>query len=350
MRIVHDWASRRLRTKSTRKTYIYAIRLFLETFGVSSEEALKWKVEYAEDRIQDFQDMRVKAEKTGSTVKVEMAALKRFFRDHRIRVIVSTRDILVKKSYLDYFPSRDVVQMVLDGLKLHYKAGAALIAFSGLRPIDATELQFKNLKVSYKNGDKILTILKEHRKTQSWYVSFIGTQGTRYIRLLLDSRQINGEEITDETHIVSKNGKQLSPSALSSAIKRVIVRTAGYNPTGESFRRFRTYGLRKYFRRAVDGLGDAESEYLMGHKKGLMSLEATYNGLRDLDPQAVIALKKKYISILPELETEITDVTLRAQLQDKEKEKKALVDDLSEIREELDEIKEFIQKRREMDR
>jgi len=349
MSAVHDWASKKLRTKSTRKSYIRVLRLFLEHFGISPAEALSWDLEYAEDRIQDFQDVRLKV-RSGSTVSVDMAALKRFFRDHRMRVLVSTRGIVVKKTYLDYIPQRKDVQTVLDGLKPHYKAGAALMSFSGLRPIDATELQFQHIKASYKNNDEILTILKEHRKTRSWYASFIGTQGTRYIRLILESRQKMGEEITDETYIVSKNGKQLSAPALSSAIKRVIVKTIGYNPTDEPFRRFRPYGLRKYFRRATSGLNNAEAEYLMGHKKGLMSLEATYNGLRDLDPQAVEALKKKYISILPELETEITDTTLRAQLEDKEKEKQGLVEKLSSFQEELDEIKDFIRKRREMDR
>lgn len=346
MRIIEEWASRRLRTRSTRQVYIYTVRLFLKTFGVTAEEALLWRVEYAEDRIQDFQDMRLKQGKTGSTIRVEMAALKRFFRDHRVRVIVTTRDIIVKKSYLDYFPSREVVQIVLDGLKPHYKVGAALIAFSGLRPIDATELQFQHIKASYKKGDKVLTILKEHRKTQSWYASFIGIQGTRYIKTLLASRQKMGEEITDESYIVSKNGKRISSQALGCAIKRVIVKTAGYNPTGEPFRRFRTYGLRKYFRRAVDKLGDAEAEYLMGHKKGLLSLEATYNGLRDLDPDAIAALKKRYISILSELETEITDVTLKAQLEDKERQIQRFEETAADLRKQQETLIEF-QKRLE---
>lgn len=325
------------------------LRTFLNHFSVSDEEALSWEIETAEDRIVEYQQTLLDRDLSGASVRQYTAAIKRFFWDHRRRVYVSVRGIPTHRKYIDYIPSREDVQTILDNLKLHQKVGAALVAFSGLRLEDATGLQFQHIKASYMKGDENLTILKQHSKTSIWFVQYIGPQGTRYVRQLLTSRENKGHVLDDESFIVSMSGRRIKAQSLGKMIRRAILRTVGRHPTGEPFRRFRPYGLRKYFRRTADRLSDAEAEYLMGHYKGLMSLEATYNGLRDLDPRAIASLKKKYISILPELETEITDATLRVQLEDKEKEKKDLVEDLSSIREELDEIKAFIQMRREMD-
>lgn len=343
------WA-RRLRTRSTRRVYTKAVRNFAQFCGVELEETLNWSMDHAEDRIVDFKEHMLSEGFSGATVKARFAAVVRWFRDHKIRVLVVCRDVPSTKTFLDYLPSREDVQTVLDGLKPYYKVGAALIAFSGLRPVDATSLRFENVKASLGRDDDVLTINKKHQKTQVWYASFLGPQGLRYLKTLLENRRRMGEEITDESYLVSADGRRLTPGALGQAINLSLKRHVGKHPTGEKFRRFRTYGLRKYFRRTISKLGDATCEYFMGHSQGLLSLEATYNGLRDLDPVAIEALKKKYISLLPELETEITDVTLKAQIEEKERRIRSYDERMDEIQADQKRLQKFLDKLEEREK
>jgi len=317
---------------------------------VSAEETLTWTVEEAEDKMLEFQAHMTEEGLAGATIQTNFTGVKQWFQFNRIRVIVRCKGAPAKRTYFDYIPSREDVQALLDAAKLHHKVAIALIAFSGLRPIDVVTLKFENIKASYKAGDSVLTIIKLHQKTGEWYPTFIGSQGTRYIRSFIEARRARGETISDKSHIIVWEKGPLRSEGLRISIKRIIDRTVGRYPTGEPFRRFRAYGLRKYFRKSVDGLGEDIAELLMGHRKGLLSLSSTYSGIRDMDPQAIEQLKKKYISILPELETEITDTTLRAQLEMKEQEKKKLAGDFREIREELDDIKEFVEMMRDRDK
>ena len=335
---------------NTRDRYGRSLSKFLGCHNVSAEETLSWTVEEAEDRMLDFQARMTEEGLAGATIQTNFTGVKQWFQFNRIRVQVRCKGTPAKRTYFDYIPSRKDVQDLLDSAKLHHKVAIGLMAFSGLRPIDVVTLRYENIKASYKAGDTVLTIIKLHQKTGEWYPTFIGSQGTRYIRSFIEARKARGETISDKSFVVVWEKGPLRSEGLRISIKRIIDRTVGRYPTGEPFRKFRAYGLRKYFRKGVDRLGEDIAELLMGHRKGLLSLSSTYSGIRDMDPQAIDALKKKYIGILPELETEITDVTLKAQLERKEQEKKKLAEDFKGIREELDDIKENIKFLRDRDK
>lgn len=335
---------------NTRDRYGRSLSKFLGHYKVTPEETLSWTVEEAEDKMLEWQAQMVEEGLAGASIQTNFTGVKQWFQFNRIRVIVRCKGAPAKRTYFDYIPSRKDVQALLDAAKLHHKVGIGLMAFSGLRPIDVVTLRYENIKASYEAGDAVLTIIKLHQKTGEWYPTFIGSQGTRYIRSFIEARKARGEKITNESHVVVWEKGPLRSEGLRISIKRIITRTVGRYPTGEPFRKFRAYGLRKYFRKAVDSLGEDIAELLMGHRKGLLSLSSTYSGIRDMDPQAIAALKKKYISILPELETEITDITLKTQLEQKEKEKKKLAEGFKEVREELDDIKEFVQMMRDREK
>lgn len=346
--MIDAW-SRRIHNENTRDLYVYAVEFFLAFYKTLPEESLTWMPEEAEDRMMAWQNDLMSKDYAGSTIHTYINGVRRWFLDHRVRILPTTRGIPKTKTYLDYIPSRADAQIVLDALKMHYKVGLAFVAFSGLRPSDSTALKYENVKASIESNDKILTIIKRHKKTKEWYASFLGTQGTRYLMTLLNARRGRGETIRDDSYLVSANGKRLSPRALCFAVDLAIRQTVGKHPTGEPFRRFRPYGFRKYFRRSVNQLGESYAEYMVGHAKALRGLEATYNGLRDLDPVAIEAIKKEYVSILNELETEVTDTTLKAQLQKQEEEREALADRMRKIEKGQEELKEFLEELRKKD-
>lgn len=317
---------------------------FAHHFGVEPEETLSWSLEEAEERLDQFKYHLLSEGLSGGSVITVFTGIKRWFKDNKIRVEVDLRDMDTGRTYLDYIPSREDVQHLLDDAKLHHMVAVALMAFSGLRPVDVVNLRYENIKASYERGDDVLTIVIKQRKTRDWYFTFLGPQGLRYLRELLNRR----DTVYDDMPILGE--KSITPGGLCKALSRLIHRVKGRHPTGESFRRFRPYGLRKYFRRSISSLGESVAEFLMGHREGVESLVATYSGLRDMDEAAIQQLKKQYIELLPVLETEITDVTLRAQLEKKEQEKKRLAEDFRGIREELDDIRDFIRMMRDREK
>ena len=340
-----------IRRESTRTLYRDALITFSTHVHQSPQEILKHNEEELENLLQEWKVAMLDRGLAGATVKVRVVAVVQFLKFHRKRMRSMVRDIKTTRTYLDYIPTRADVQALLDAAKLHHKIIVALMAFSGLRPVDVSQLQYMHLKRDLERGEDVVTITKKHQKTDEWYFTFLAPQGVRYIRTWLDARREKGETITPESYIVTRwDAQPMKRTSVRLAVHRLIRLTVGPNPSGEPFRAFRPYGLRKYFRRGINKIGGAEAEFLMGHSRGLLSLEATYSGLRDMDPQAIAALKKKYIEVLPELETEITDVTLRAQLEKKEKEREKQAAKFSEIREELDEIKDFVRMMRDREK
>lgn len=339
-----------LRNENTKTLYSSALLMFCEYVGQSPEKLLKHKEENLEQLLQDWRNDQLDRNLSGATVKTRLIAVVQFFKFHRKRLRSMVKNIKTTRTYLDYIPRRADVQAMLDAAKLHHKIIIALMAFSGLRMVDITQLQYMHLKRDLERGEEVITITKRHQKTDEWYFTFLAPQGTRYIRNWLHSRREKGEKITAESYIVTRwDSKPLGKSAIRNILHRLIRATVGPNPSGEPFRVFRPYGLRKYFRRAINKIGGAESEFLMGHQAGLVSLEATYSGLRDMDPLAIQALKRKYIEILPELETEITDITLKAELEQKERQLKQYDERIEEIRQDQKRLEEFVRRLEQRD-
>lgn len=322
-------------SEETKRRYKFSLSQFCEFHQVTPGDTLTWTIEEAEDRLIDWKTHLQEQERAGSSIKVDFTIAKQWFLFNRKRVIVQCKNVSTTRTYFDYLPSREDVQRLLDTAKLHHRVIIALIAFSGLRPVDIAGLQYKHIKASFEDGDEVLTIIKKQQKTKEWYPTFLGFQGTRYLRSYIQERKDKGEIIKDSTHIIiSRKGNKVMPvtvHGVTAAIRRAIQRTVGEHPTGEPFRLFRPYGLRKYFRRTVGKQGEPVAEFLMGHKRGIESLSATYNGLRDMDPKAINELKQQYISILPELETEITDTSLRMRLDEETQIRVGISERLDEI-------------------
>ena len=335
----------------TRERYSRALSKFCAYYKVTPEGTLDWDLERIEDNMIDWKVFQRNEGFAGSTIIVEFAAVKRWFIFNRKRISVECKNISTTRKMLDYIPTRSNIQEMLDSAKLSHRVAIAIFAFAGYRPIDISELKYKHVKASLEAGDEVLTIIKQHRKTRQWYVTFLGPQGTRYLRSYLKIRRMNAEIITDETPIMIGNkGLAMSADAIGSSIYRIILRTIGRYPTGESFRRFRPYSLRKYFRRAMNQLGDAIAEYLMGHREGLQGMPATYGGLADLDPIAVDRLKKDYTKMLGELETEVSDTTLRAQLEEKEKKQEAMLSDLGRMKGDIKDLRDFVKQLKDQEK
>ena len=158
------------------------------------------------------------------------------------------------------------------------------------------EIEFKDGK--YRAIKVPLKITLKQKKTGQWYVTFLTRMGTDIlVQYLNEMYEKRGRPWRDDDKLLPYSSRY----SLSNSIDRFIEILGKRRP--ESFKRFRCYSLRKYFRRQITGiLSDAEAEYLMGHISGLRSLQATYAGLRDLDREAIEQLRAAYARAVPKLE------------------------------------------------
>ena len=337
----------RLRTEATRNQYRSYCNKFFACVHATPAQTLKWGVQRAEDEMLVFKDEMISAGYAGKTVRLAWSAVKRWFHDHRTRVAVPLRDVRLDKTWLSYIPTREDVRLLLDECDLMYRVLVALLAFSGFRQSDAVSLQYKHIKASLEAKDEVVTIIKQQQKTGLWYFTFLAPQGVAYVREFLLMRQRNGETVTDETYIVSRTGRRSRPDSVKKQLRRLIWRTVGQHPTGEDFRKFTGHALRKYFRRIVGSVGESTAEFLMGHREGIESMTATYAGLRDLDREAIAGLKAQYVRLLPQLETEMTDLSVKAriqQLEEREAEFRKLQEEQAAMQEEMKRISEVLDK------
>ncbi|GAH68265.1 unnamed protein product, partial [marine sediment metagenome] len=159
-------------TESTKEKYSLGLRHFCKHYNVRWEDTLEWGVEQAEDALIDWKNDMLSTW-AGKTIRLYFTAVKAWFVFNRIRVMAQCKNVPVSREILDYIPSREDVQRLLDGSKLHHKVAIALLAFSGLRPVDVIELEYQNIKRSLREDHEVLSILKRHRKTRQWYVGFI---------------------------------------------------------------------------------------------------------------------------------------------------------------------------------
>ena len=307
---------------NTQSRYGTALSKFCDFLEVTPDQTLKWSLDTIEDNLLRWKAHMVK-ELSGNTIKLYLTGVTRWFKFNRKRIepFDLLKNLSRKGTFSDYPVSHDDLRKVLDGARLKHKVAISLIAFAGLRPVDVVTLQYRDIVESYKRGDEVLTIQKVHEKTEREYVSFLGYQGTRYLRDYLELRKSKGEKLTQDSYIIPYRGGQMQSQGLRLTIGTIIEATVGKHPTGSDRRKFRPYSLRKYFRHVVSKLGEDTAEYLMGHVRGLESLSAVYNGLRDRHPKAIERLKEQYITVLPELETEVGDISLRTELDELKKER-----------------------------
>lgn len=292
---------------------------FLEFNNVSARQILDWPLEKYEDAMLDFVDYQQRKDLSGSWIRVAWASITRFWEDnHRNRIRVKC-GVKIRRKIFDYIPTKDDLRLILGfdyGDKpMFFKTGISLMAFAGLRPSDMLRLQWDNITRSWNREDEILTITIQQKKTRQWYSTFLGPEGMRYLKQLIRNRRNAGERFRADTYVLSTDGMKAKTTTWNSGIKRIIDRTIGYHPTGESFKRMRAYSLRKYYRRQLafsQQFTQSEMEFLMGHKT---DLSGRYAGLADFDDIAIRRLKEKYVKSLQHLETELNETAVKGRIE-----------------------------------
>ena len=122
----------------------------------------------------------------------------------------------------EIIPSKEELSRILRTATMRERVGISLMAYSGLRPevlgnIDGTEglaigdivdLSIAKGKVEFASIPAQIIVKPELSKTRTKYFTFIGPEGSEYLKEYLETRIANGERLTKESPVILPIEKQ----------------------------------------------------------------------------------------------------------------------------------------------
>jgi integrase len=301
---------------------------YCELTDTTPEEILNKARANEKDFRYEFTDFVRKLEKEGKAgsyiarfKKVILSWLK--FNDIRLQLTVNISGENETPTIVnERVPSKEELARILRKATSRGRVAIAIMAFSGLRPESLGDYEgtdglrlgdLKELKLSDEiQFDKIpATVMVKSKlsKARHQYFSFIGEEGTTYIKEYLEERRKHGEEITYESPLLQFDVRGVKKNAF---LRTTLVTRDIREAIEQAGLMMRPYVLRAYFSTALD---IAESrgltshpwrQFIMGHKG---DIEARYSTNKRLPPDIIDEIRESYSKSTKFLETRISDVS-----------------------------------------
>ena len=218
-------------------------------------------------------------------------------------------------------PTKEELGRILRMAMQRGRVAISLMAYSGLRPEslgnyegtdglrlgDLTDLDID--KLEFNKIPCVVSVKSLLSKARHRYFSFIGEEGTIYIKEYLEERRKRGETLTEESPVLQfefgkvRHNDFLRTTLITRDIREAIV---------EANLKMRPYVLRAYF---STGLDIAESkgfishpwrQFIMGHKG---DIEARYSTNKRLAPDIIEEMRSSYQKCVKFLETRVSEVS-----------------------------------------
>ncbi len=235
-----------------------------------------------------------------------------------------TGEQLYKTTEDERVPSKEEISRLLRKATSRGRVSISLMAYAGLRPeslgnYEGTDgLRLKDIKglrllenIEFDKIPLMVNVKSMLSKARHQYFSFLGEEGTTYIKEYLEERKRQGEQLEYDSPLL-----QLDP-------KKEYVRRNGFLRTTLITRdirdaingaglKMRPYVLRAYFSTALD-IAESKGlishpwrQFIMGHKG---DIEARYSTNKRLPPDMIEEMRESYRKCLKFLETRISDVS-----------------------------------------
>ncbi len=219
-------------------------------------------------------------------------------------------------------PSKEELARILRKATSRGRVAIAIMAFSGLRPESLGDYEgtdglrlgdLKELKISDEiQFDRIpATVMVKSKlsKARHQYFSFIGEEGTTYIREYLEERRKEGEDLTYESPLLQFDVRGTKKNAF---LRTTLVTRDIREAIEQAGLKMRPYVLRAYFSTALD-IAESKGlishpwrQFIMGHKG---DIEARYSTNKRLPPDIIDEMRESYNKSTRFLETRISDVS-----------------------------------------
>ncbi len=296
---VERWYSNlKARSQVTSDIYIRNFGLWLEYLDKDPESIIS----FAKDDFENFKGsvsdiIRVLENKgtMGSSISTSFKAVISFLKFNNVFIKLGinikneNRNLKAEKEVI---PGKGDLAKILRMATLRERVSISLMAFSGLRPedlgnidgsdglviSDIPDLKINNGKITYDHVPVQINIRPELSKIRLAYFTFLGPEGSEYLKEYLESRIASGERLKKDTSVIlpiekqslEKKNRFLLTTLLLRRIKGTIIK-AGYA--------WRPYIFRIYFGTYLDSaeakgfISHPWRQFIMGHKG---EIEETY--------------------------------------------------------------------------
>ncbi len=301
---------------------------YCELTNITPKEILKKARANEKDFRYEFTDFVRKLEKEGKAgsyiarfKKVILSWLK--FNDIRLQLTVNISGENETPTIVnERVPSKEELARILRKATSRGRVAIAIMAFSGLRPESLGDYEgtdglrlgdLKELKLSDEiQFDKIpATVMVKSKlsKARHQYFSFIGEEGTTYIKEYLEERRKQGEELTYESPLLQFDVRGVKKNAF---LRTTLVTRDIREAIEQAGLRMRPYVLRAYFSTALD-IAESKGlishpwrQFIMGHKG---DIEARYSTNKRLPPDIIDEMRESYNKSTKFLETRVSDLS-----------------------------------------
>lgn len=315
------------RSQLTGDVYLRNLGLWLEALDLEPESTIvlaRDNYELFKNKISDQVRVLEGNGKAGSYISTSLKPLISFLKFHNVVVKLQinikneNRNITTENERV---PTKAELATILRRATSRGKVSISLMAFSGLRPESlGNYLGNDGLRISDVQGLKISTNIVEFEKTPAQivvrpelskarhrYFTFIGNEGSVYLKEYLTQRLNSGEKLGPDSAIILTD-KEMSRKEFANdfAVTTLISREIKKAITGSGYK-WRPYVLRSYFAMALD-IAEAKGsishpwrQFIMGHKG---DIESVYSTKKRLLPDMVEEMRAAYSNASKYFETE----------------------------------------------
>ncbi len=301
---------------------------YCELTKTTPDEILKRARANEKDFRYEFTDFVRKLEKEGKAgsyiarfKKVILSWLK--FNDIRLQLTVNIAGENETPTIVnERVPSKEELARILRKATSRGRVAIAIMAFSGLRPESLGDYEgtdglrlgdLKELKlldeIRFDRIPATVMVKSKLSKARHQYFSFIGEEGTTYIREYLEERRKQGEELTYESPLLQFDVRGVRKNAF---LRTTLVTRDIREAIEQAGLKMRPYVLRAYFSTALD-IAESKGlishpwrQFIMGHKG---DIEARYSTNKRLPPDIIDEMRESYSKSTKFLETRISDVS-----------------------------------------
>ena len=278
--LVEDWlnsvAYSHSQSKATELQYKRVWERFSNDIGMTASEVVA-DYEGSNDRnvmrkharlIRSWIGRLMKEGLTNTSIKVMVGAVKSFYKYNDLAlghipqamsgVVYHNRDI-----------TKEEIVQIMAVVKIREKAFFAIMAQSGLRPHTIKQLRLKHLEDLEATPSKIEVPQSLAKGKYGRYVTFIGQDALKYLKLYFATRTaLNPESLLFCAHDNPQkpvNVKDVSRAFRLAARKLEKSGAIDYQIREGKPSELRLYNLRKFFRKHANQMGFENVNYLMGH-------------------------------------------------------------------------------------
>ena len=326
-RVKRWYSNLRARSELTADVYLRNLGLWLESLKLEPDSV----IDLARDNFDSFKAMisdQVRElenrGKAGSYISMSLKPLISYLKYHNVIVKLQinikneNRNITTENERV---PTKEELASIIREATTRGKVAISLMAFSGLRLetlgnyqgndglriSDIPDLIVQGNKIEFNTIPAQIVVRPELSKARHRYFTFIGSEGSIFLKDYLKQRISSGEKLSpDSPVILADKGMSRKETANDYAMTTLVSREIKRAITGSGFT-WRPYVFRSYFTMALD-IAEAKGsishpwrQFIMGHKG---DIEAVYSTKKRLLPEMIEEMRSAYVKASKFFETE----------------------------------------------